>query len=128
MTNKIPLKKTVEVLLEKIEILENQSFTQKLIIDELESKLSALEERVSRSLEYTSPYPPLLPQLAPQPCQNHLWPQYPDSSGNSCCTACGKLLGTTRIITTTTISSGKIQTQDSQDITWYKPDDSLKYI
>lgn len=94
------IRKTIELLLKKIEALENQSFSQKLVIDELEGRLQLAEETVRRIQE--NPFaglptfqplniPVVNPPLPPPPPFNlHVCTGGPvDSAGNSWCTICG---------------------------------------
>lgn len=101
---KTPTRKTLELLIKKVQELENQLFAQRLHIDELEGKLQRAEETIQQVKEnpfgnvpimqpYISPVPnpaPLLPPPVQQWNQNHFCsPGKMDSAGNSWCTTCG---------------------------------------
>jgi hypothetical protein len=45
------IRKTIEILLKKVEVLEDQNFAQKLAIDELESKLEATDAKLKQVQE-----------------------------------------------------------------------------
>lgn len=109
---KIPIRKIVESLLKKIETLENQIFGQKLLIDELESKLQRTEESLKKIQEdpygaWSIPYiQPSSPIQTPSPMQVHVCvPGSPDATGTPHCVYCGALVSSF-IITTTCSSSG----------------------
>lgn len=106
------IRKTIEVLLKKVETLENESFAQKLAIDELENKLQQAETLIKQVQEnpfgivnipniWTNPPAPVaMPPSQLQP--NTLAPpqQYPhnvhtcvgglpDWAGSIYCVSCG---------------------------------------
>lgn len=62
------IRKTIELLLKKVETLENQSFAQKLAIDELENKLQLAEALIKQVQD--NPFGPI---SAP----NIIWPAIP---------------------------------------------------
>lgn len=118
---KSPIRKTIELLLKKVEALENQSFSQKLIIDELENRLEqsekALKEvkdnpfgNIPQFIPYNAPAP--MPVLPPPPLQiqpfytpnTHLCQAGPmDSAGNSHCVTCGAWMNRSWTITSNDI-------------------------
>jgi hypothetical protein len=74
---KSPIRKTIELLLKKVEGLENQVFAQRLHIDELEGKLHLAEEAIQQVKDnpfgnipqfvpYNAPAP-IMPLLPPPP-------------------------------------------------------------
>lgn len=118
---KSPIRKTIERLIKKVEDLEDQSFAQKLQIDELENKLQRTEDKLK---EYqANPFNlPMInvpfvqtPAPAPMPQTQQLpWniPGYPythvctpgatDWTGGCYCTSCGaQISGPTWTITST---------------------------
>lgn len=115
------IRKTLEHLIKKVETLENQSFGQKLLIDELENKLQAAETLIQKIQEnpfglgavnvpFVQPAPPPLvtqPQYIPNtplfPWPPHTCtPGNPDWTGGIYCTGCGaNMAGPTWTITST---------------------------
>jgi len=120
-----PIRKSLEHLIKKVEALEDQSFAQKLLIDELENKLQQAEETLKQVKENPFNIPsinvpfvqipaPIAPQVQPQPWTTT--PYYPyghictpgpmDWTGGSHCTSCGaQLTGPTWTITSTSDST-----------------------
>jgi hypothetical protein len=135
---KSPIRKTLEHLIKKIEALEDQSFAQKLLIDELENKLSRAEQTIKQVQEnpFGVPYQPYPynPQPAPAQSVPTPYPYYhncvggmPDSMGNTHCVQCGALLyGVSWTISSTAdIASASTDTEPvlDLDISWVIPDD-----
>lgn len=145
---KSPIRKTIELLLKKIEALENQGFSQKLVIDELENRLEQAEQsllqvkenpfaNIPQFIPYNAPAPmplmPLLPLQPPyQPLQLHICVGGPmDSAGNSWCVTCGNQMNSVWTITSGTTCQADPSAQSSTgvefdlDIDW---DDTFNKI
>ena len=79
------IRKTLEVLLKKVETLENQSFAQKLTIDELENKLEIAERLIKQVQENPFGIPtvnvPYVQTPAPMPPPPTVQLAYPPGSG-----------------------------------------------
>ena len=133
MTKNTGIRKTLELLLKKLETLENQSFAQKLAIDELENKLQRAETLIKQVRE--NPFGVVT--------YSHVCVAgAPDWTGASYCTICGahmsggvhgpmtvtntgaNVLTSTGSGTTYSVSSGEEEVLDL-DISWIV-DDSLK--
>lgn len=155
MAKNTGIRKTIEILLKKVEALEDQSFAQKLLIDELENKLQRAEQTIKQVQEnpfnlpivttpFVQPLPPLITPALPQPHYqpgNHgCIPGQPDWSGGTYCTICGAhISGPTWTITSTSCDSTTLCLADpaSQsstdvepildlDISWVIPDEPTK--
>ena len=108
--------KTVVELEKRLEALENQGFAQKLLVDELESKIERLEEQLANSssgIQGIWNPPPVQTQplsgikyttstgylgLCEDPFStivfaNHTYPSAPDANNDYWCDVCGKHLG-----------------------------------
>ena len=143
---KSPIRKTLEHLIKKVEELENQSFAQKLHIDELENKLSRAEETLKQVQEnpfslspinVPSVWPAAAPTL-PIPLNQHICIAGPvDWTGGSYCITCGAhMSGPTWTITSTSDStsfgladpsaqsSSDVEPVLDLDISWVVPEDS----
>lgn len=91
------IRKTIEILLKKVEALENQSFAQKLVIDELENKLQLAETLIKQVQENPFGIPLSAPSLwtsppAPMPLirSSHVCTVGTvDQTGAAYCTTCG---------------------------------------
>jgi hypothetical protein len=137
----IPIRKTLESLIKKVEELENQSFAQKLHIDELESKLARTEE----TLKYvqknpfgipTVTVPSVWPATPQNPYAHVCVAGLPDWTGVAYCTTCGTYMsGQSWIVTSTSDStsfnladplaqsSSNVEPVLDLDISWEVPDD-----
>ncbi len=132
---------TLKDLIKKIELLENQGFAQKLVIDELESKLQRAEDTIKSikdnpfgftsggyvGMPVTTPVSPLTPRV--HVCQGSL----PDYLGNTyCIICCGLMSSVTYTMGTYTLpvtiqSSSDVQSiSEDIDISGLLPDDSSK--
>jgi len=123
---KSPIRKSLEYLIKKVEDLEDQSFAQKLLIDELENKLSKAEETLKKIVEdpfglgtvrtITSSWP------TPSPYPSHTCTPVTDWSGTYC-TVCSAYMspGPTYATDIITQSSSDIEL----DIVWSNPDELL---
>lgn len=139
MAKSIGIRKTLELLLKKVETLENQTFMQKIHIDELENKLTSAEETIKKMKEdpwglgpVTVPFvqpvaPPLtlplpLPTAPYQPTYHVCTMSQPDWAGSTYCTICGThMTGPTWTVTTntsggTTLELGDPASQSSSDV------------
>ena len=100
----IGIRKTIDLLVNKVEALENQSFIQKVAIDELENKLQQAEILIKQIQEdpfniqnapyVTTPFvqsaPPVAPLILPQITYTHVCVGgAPDWTGTVHCTSCG---------------------------------------
>lgn len=130
MANNASVKKDIEILLKKVEALENQSFAQKLAIDELENKLQLAEDQLKQlkqnpfglSVPFVQPTPyipnkqltyPYVPSNNPHVCT----PGLPDYAGTTYCTTCGGLIiSGPWTITTTTCNTTTDSTQSPTGI------------
>jgi hypothetical protein len=137
---KSPIRKTLEHLIKKVEALEDQSFAQKLLIDDLENRLSRAEQTIKQVQEnpFGIPYQPYPynPQPAPMPLVSPAPPQYtyhhcvggtPDVAGNSFCVQCGALMYgiSWTVLSTPHVTSTSTDTEPvlDLDISWVIPDD-----
>ncbi len=134
---KSPIRKTLEILLKKVEALENQSFAQKLLLDELENKLSAAEEIIKKmkedplglgSVTVASQWPVSTPQPY-YPIKTHTCVPVTDWTGTYCA-GCGTYMspGPTYTVTSTSDSVQVATTPDTEsmldlDISWIIPDE-----
>lgn len=131
MAKNTGIRKTIEQLIKKVETLENQSFGQKLLIDELENKLLHAEETLKQVKENSGfvPFNPNYYQTGKHACV----PMPPDQFGAINCAVCNAYLKSTTftITTTNTSSSAAVLTDQSStdveptldlDISWIVPD------
>ncbi len=127
-----------------VEELENQSFAQKLHIDELESKLARTEETLKQVQENPFGIPTVtVPSVwapAPYPLPTHVCTPGPiDWTGGSYCTVCNTHMGGPTWTVTSTSDSTSISLADplaqsssdvepvlDLDISWVIPDDFPK--
>ena len=140
MAKTTPIRKTIEHLIKKVEALENQSFGQKLLIDELEAKLQRTEDKLKEVQEnpfnlplinvpfVQTPPPPQIPQqqiiplLQPYPYNFHTCTPGPtDWTGGASCVTCGAhMFGPTWTITSTadntTLCLADPSAQSSSDV------------
>lgn len=101
------VRKTLNDLLKKVEALENQSFAQKLLIDELEGKLQQAEATIQRVKDNpfnipTISTPPVSVPYTPYVYGHICAAGMPDVTGSTHCVACGALMS---LDVTYTISS-----------------------
>lgn len=93
------IKKTLELLLKKVETLENQCFAQKLAIDELENKLNIAETHIKQvqenpfnfqsgapAVSIMTPVPLCVPNYLPA---SHICTGNGNTTGSTFCTICG---------------------------------------
>jgi hypothetical protein len=122
MANNNGIRKTIQILIEKVKTLENESFMQKLLIDELENKLQVCERTMDQLkadpfANFPKVAPP--PQLG-LPISHTCIPGYLNVGGATYC----KICGTSMIIATIGSNTTNIQNQNSTcqeldfDITW----------
>jgi hypothetical protein len=120
----IPIRKTLESLVKKVEELENQSFAQKLHIDELESKLARTEETLKQVQENPFGVPTVtVPSVWPAVPANHMCVQGSGIASGTCM-ICGALLngnGLTWTITSTSDSTYLVD-QLAQSSSGVEPD------
>lgn len=141
---KSPIRKTIEHLIKKVEELENQSFAQKLHIDELENKLARAEEAIKQVQDNPFLAPVSVPSVwpatptLPLPPNFHVCIAGPvDWTGASYCATCGAhMSGPTWTITSTSDgtsfnladpsaqSSSNVEPVLDLDISWIVPEDS----
>lgn len=141
MARSIGIRRTLELLIKKVETLENQSFAQRLHIDELENKLSKAEEVVKQMKEdplgigklvSVPSVWPATPLIANHTCI----PSSPDTAGSIHCAVCGAYMtGLTWTVTSTAgntqlcladpaeQSSSDVEPTLDLDISWVIPDD-----
>ena len=120
-------KKKLDALAKRVEALEDQSFAQRMLIDELEKQLEVAEKAIKDVKEnsFNFSWPPQ------QPYQQHAHACSPgpmDMFGNVTCSTCGSLMWTI----TTTCGSGTYgdtsgtYSVDDIDITWSDSDELTK--
>jgi hypothetical protein len=98
-----PTDKKIAALVKRMKALENQSFAQKLLIDDLGNKLEQAENTIKR---LDNPYQIQVPYQTSAPQSHSCSGCGPDLFGCVTCVICGKLLYYT--ITTTTSSDSTI--------------------
>ncbi len=134
------IRKTIEQLIKKVETLENQSFGQKLLIDELEGKLAKAQEEVEKlknnPFAVNVPYVQTAPLVPPQQVYHVCQPGPTDWTGGSYCTICGaQLTGLTWTVTSTADgtqilgdpmanSSTGVEPTLDLDISWALPEET----
>jgi hypothetical protein len=139
------IRKTLEQLLKKVETLENQVFGQKLLIDELEGKLSTAEEQLKKLNEdpfgfgkltvtpFVQPVGPTpMPQQQYLPSFHVCQPNLVNTGGQTTCSICGAIMNWPYYTTNTNItcssdpaiqSSTDVEPILDLDISWALPDE-----
>jgi hypothetical protein len=119
------IRKTIDSLLKKVEALENQSFAQKLALDELENKLQTAEAHVKILQDNSFGYPVIVPSqwpatpppapTVPYPYQPHTCTAgLPDWAGSVYCTGCGShMTGPSWTVTSTSDSTTLLLTDSA---------------
>jgi hypothetical protein len=140
------LRKSLEILIKRVEALENQCFGQKLLIDELDGKLQRAEEHINKLKEdpftiASWPLPPAAPySSAPySPPVHYCTPGTTDWTGSTYCSSCGAHMygpswtvtstsdGTSLCLADPTVqSSADVEPMLDIDITWTLPEDTTK--
>lgn len=126
------LRKKRDSLAKKVEDLENQLFAQKLLIDELESRLENFEKKWDAPFapfwtnQPTYTPPPSLPTQQPMfPSQNiqfHICNFQPvDNLGSTACTVCGQPGITVQQVPVVTVSGNGV------NLTPQQPGLTIKY-
>lgn len=149
------IRKTIEFLVKKMEALEDQSFAQKLVIDELESKMQLAEAAVKQLQENPFGFPATTPYVqtpypyTPAPQVQTLPAPYtythsctasaPDWAGSVYCTTCGThMSGPSWTVTSTSDKTTLCLTDPTSnmtpdvedilelDVSWIVDDDIVK--
>lgn len=110
-------KKKIDSLTARIEALEDQSFAQRLLIDELESKIEQMEKTVKDVRE--NPFQMSWPTIPPQQQYSGghtCFPGHADMLGNTVCTICGALMSTGVTISNTVTYGDTSGTYAADDI------------
>jgi hypothetical protein len=121
-----PTDKKIAALNKRMKALENQSFAQKLLIDDLESKLEQADsaiKRLNEPIQHPFQWQTNIPSPQAHSCQGG----YPDVFGSVTCMTCGKLLYTVTATVGTVTSTGRVSLPETMPLPLL-PDEDIEIL